>query len=60
MNYFVVEVLEPMNKTFGEYLLDDPVFRLVAILKPINKIFKKQIQRNPFLRYPFPNRSSVK
>ena len=33
-----------------EYILDDPVFRLVAILKSISKVFKKQLQRNPLLR----------
>ena len=48
--FFVVEILESMNKISQEYLLDDPVFKLVAIQKSINKIFEKQLQRNPFLR----------
>ena len=48
--FFVEEVLESMNKIFQEYLLDDPVFRLVAILKSIKKNFEKQIQRNSLLR----------
>ena len=48
--FVVVETLEYMNKISQEYLLDNPVFKLVAFLKSINKIFKKQLQRNPFLR----------
>ena len=47
---FVVEVLESVNKIFQEYLLDNPVFRLVAILKSINKIFEKQIQKKSIFK----------
>ena len=43
MNYFVVELVESMNKIFQENFLDDLVFNLVAIQKSI-----KQISKNNF------------
>ena len=58
MSYFVEEVLESTNNIFQEYLLDDPVFGLVAILKSVNKIFKKQLQINPFLMEVIQNLST--
>ena len=48
--FFVVEILEYMNKIFQEYFLDSPVFKLAAIQKSIYKNLEKQLQRNPFLR----------